>query len=505
MYGSTFSRNLLFIFGPVHCIFLSRMISRSIFRAFSSQATETTQKPRVISFDLPAQIDSTRVVESERRRRKLREKQSSVAASSKQQHAIDEYFPTTALSPQPETLPDVIPVKRPNLWIPSDEKPSITDVGRFMRFSRDSLMSLMPEGLAGDLPRDIFLMPSRTRDVGIMYRKVTHELIQQLEMMGQGTSIPKKGWLLEGKRGSGKSAILNSTVAWARNQGNWVVLFEPLGSRFGKEIANITRSSSGVYIQNELAKEFLERFLLFNKSLVEQIPVDLQYYGRIGVDSTPVEKLERVYLPLISKAVNTDNLCERIEEISRLRNSLVLPSMKSKLANPATVLDICQFGIENGTTFATQAVGELINQLKVQSTFPVLVAIDEWNEMFVVSEYVSTRYDNTIYNGYIPSYHLSLPRMLSRWDGNEFKRGLKLFSTCWSKRNRRQFNPTLLGIKAEEIKQVRNFTKNEFDNYCAYQALTNTSHRFPESKLDYFYMLTQGNGFETRRMMATLY
>ena len=490
----------------VHDIFSSRMISRSIFRLFCSKASETTQKPRVISFDLPAQIDSTRVVESERRRRKLREKQASVVTSAKQQHAIDEYFPTSALTPQPETLPETIPVKRPNLWMKFEEKPSIADVGRYMRFSRDSLMSLMPEGLAGELPRDIFLMPSRTRDVGIMYRKVTHELITQLEMAEQGTSIAKKGWLIEGKRGSGKSAILNATVAWARTQGNWVVLFEPLGSRFGKEIANITRSSSGVYIQNELAKEFLERFLIFNKNLVEQIPVRLEYYGRIGIDSTPVEKLERVYLPLIAKAAaNRDTLCERIEEISRLRNSLVLPTMKSKLAAPATVLDICQFGIDNGSTFATQAVGELINQLKVQSEFPVLVAIDEWNEMFVVSEYVSTRYDNTIYNGYIPSYHLSVPRMLSRWDGHEFKRGLKLFSTCWSKRNRRQFNPTLLGVKPEEIKQVRNFTKNEFHNYCAYQALTNTSHRFPESKLEYFYMLTQGNGFEARRMMATLY
>ena len=486
------------------------MISRNLVRGFCATVSETPQKPRVISFDLPSQIDSTRVVESERRRKKHRDQilSSSATVTSKQQHSVDEYFPTSELSPQPETLPSVESVKRPHLWIRNDEKPTISDVGRYMRFSRDSLMSLMPEGLAGELSRDIFLMPSRTRDIGIMYRKVTHELLTQLSMLKDQTGISKRGWLLEGKRGTGKSAVLNSAVAWARNQGNWVVMFEPLGSRFGKEIADITRSSTGVYIQNELAKEFLERFLLFNRPLLEQIPVRKEYYGRIGVDSSCVEKIERVYLPLIEKSVSnkiTDSLSERISEVSRLRQSLVLPNMKTKLQAPSNVLEICEFGIDNASTFATQAVGEIINQLKVQSEFPVLVAVDEWNEMFVVSEYVSTRYDNTLFNGYIPSYHLCLPRMLSRWDGHEFKRGLKLFSTSWSKRNRRQFDPKLLGIAPEEIKQVRNFTKNEFAHYCAYQALTNISHRFPESKLEYFYMLTQGNGFEARRMMATLY
>jgi small subunit ribosomal protein S29 len=168
------------------------------------------------------------------------------------------------------------------------------------------------------------------------------------------------------------------------------------------------------------------------------------------------------------------------------------------------VAEICEFGTNN-VSYATQAVAELIAQLKTQDKFPVLVALDEFNELFVVSEYVSTRYDNTVFNGYIPSYHLALPRMLSRWDGAEFKRGVKLYATSWAKRNRRQFDPELLGIKPEEIKQVRNFSKSEFMHYLAYQQLSGTSHRFHADKADYFYMLTQGNGFETRRALATLY
>lgn len=29
------------------------------------------------------------------------------------------------------------------------------------------------------------------------------------------------------------------------------------------------------------------------------------------------------------------------------------------------------------------------------------------------------RYDNTIYNGYIPAYHLTMSRLFSKWDGEE--------------------------------------------------------------------------------------
>ncbi len=48
-----------------------------------------------------------------------------------------------------------------------------------------------------------------------------------------------------------------------------------------------------------------------------------------------------------------------------------------------------------------QAVYEMFAQLKNQTTFPCLVMVDEWNECFPVSQYVSLRYDNTRYWGYV--------------------------------------------------------------------------------------------------------
>ena len=456
----------------------------------------------MISFDLPVTIDSTRLAERER----LRKRHLDAGVAKGLSHQIDDFFPTSLISPQPETFSDSLKVKRPHLWLDSSASSSAGDTGRYWRYPREELVGLLPEGLAGELSRDVFLMPSRTRDIGIMHRKATQEIMFQMGLMEGLGCVPKRGWLLEGKRGTGKSAILTSVVAWARQRG-WIVLFEPLGSRWGKEICEITRSSTGVYLQNDLAVQFLDRFLRFNRPMLQALPVNLSFYGRTAIDGSPIETVERVYLPLIEKAVaekNPSSISSRLEEVHRLRKMLKTPSMKDRLAVPTTVLDMCEFGINN-VAFATQAVAELITQLKVQEAFPVLIALDEFNELFPVSEYVSTRYDNTSFNGYIPSYHLALPRMLSRWDGHEFKRGLKLYATTWNRRNRRQWDPTILGIKPEEIKQVRNFTKEEFAFYCAYQALTNTSHNFPQAKLEYFYMLTQGNGFEARRIMATLY
>lgn len=90
------------------------------------------------------------------------------------------------------------------------------------------------------------------------------------------------------------------------------------------------------------------------------------------------------------------------------------------------------FNRERDSTFLSQLVSFA---LSIPSC-PVLgvglgvssLCVDEWNECFPVSEYVSMRYEGSRYNGYIPSYHLSTPRLLSRFDDiQQFKRGTTLF------------------------------------------------------------------------------
>eukprot|EP00933_Yihiella_yeosuensis_P032604 TRINITY_DN26218_c0_g1_i1.p1 TRINITY_DN26218_c0_g1~~TRINITY_DN26218_c0_g1_i1.p1 ORF type:complete len:553 (+),score=98.61 TRINITY_DN26218_c0_g1_i1:170-1660(+) len=407
--------------------------------------------------------------------------------------------------------------KRQHLWIKEEDQDEVgaEDVGRFVRLTRNELIENLPEGGCGELARDLTLIPSRSRDVGLMLRKLSVELIMQLSELRDAKnskgefSIDKAGFLIDGHKGTGKSQVLNLLAIWARRNG-WLVVLEPTPSRYAKEIADIKRSNNGVYIQNEFSQQFLEAMSLANRHMLEEIPIDREAYGSKAIDGESQAVTRRLYEPLIEKTVNTEvenqglSGIERLQRIAAYKRQVRVPSMVDVLPEPQNVWEIVEFGLEN-EAYATQAVAETLLQLQRQTTHPVLVMVDEWNECFPCSEYVSIRYDNTRFNGYIPAYHLSMPRALHRWDGHKYRRGLKICATSWMRAKRRDYRPELLGVKDHEIRTVRNFTQTEFANYVVYMRLMNVLHNFPAEDLEYYYMLTQGNGWQSRRLLSALY
>lgn len=406
-------------------------------------------------------------------------------------------------------------VKRPNLWLRDEATVGVDDVGRFVTLPRDDLISLLPEGACGELARDLMLIPSRTRKVGIMLRKVCIELIMQLSLLRDAKNskgeyrIPKAGFLLDGHSGVGKSQCLNFLVMWARRNG-WLVIMEPHPSRYSREIADIKRSNNGVYIQSEFSQQFLEALSLSNRQQLSEIPVDYSRYGTRALDGEPTSWSRLAYDPLITKTVDRQaedeglTGADRLKRIDQYRRKVKLPSMLDQLPRPENVWEIVEFGLEN-ESYAAQAVAEMFLQLQWQTTHPVLVVVDEWNACFPTSQYVSIRYDNTRFNGYIPAYHLTMPRTLHRWDGGKYRRGLKICATTWRWNNRRDYKPELLGVKDHEIRTVRSFTQHEFANYVTYLRLMNVLHNFPREDLEYFYMMSQGNGHQARKLLSTLY
>ncbi|XP_026190085.1 uncharacterized protein LOC34618445 [Cyclospora cayetanensis] len=425
----------------------------------------------------------------------------------------------------------------------------VEDIGRFRLFSRRRLLELMPEGFAGELNRDMLLIPSSSSPVGIMLRKSTLELQLQLQhfadvqaasydklptdynsgnsrwhTLQQHTSAARHtvntGFLLDGHRGVGKSFVLNYLVTWARENG-WLVLFEPLPSKYARDIGDIKRSSSGVYIQSEFARVFLERFLLFNHPMLADIPVDMKTYGQAALDGVHRKYAARAYEALLESVVAQDLEEMKADfiatsgaqpELEREKLKLwraysqdvSIPSIRSRLKQPTSVLEVALFGAEQ-EAFATQACYEVVEQLKKQTRFNILTVIDEWNECFPVSEYLSMRYEETKFGGRIPAYHLALPRLLSPYNGAQFKRGLKIVATSWKRMKRRDYRPEFLGVKAEDVRTVRNFSPLEFASYVAYLQKKRVLHNFPLDRLNYFYMLCGGNGFEARRLLSTLY
>lgn len=323
--------------------------------------------------------------------------------------------------------------------------------------------------------------------------------------------------------------LLNWLVIWARENG-WLCLFEPFPAKYARDVGDIKRSSAGVYIQSEFAKVFLQRLLLYNEELLQQIPVDLNAYGHAALDGVHRKYAARAYESLLESVVNQDleetkaDVCttagvdpelEGLDEAVRwqreklklwqaYKKDVAIPSIKARLPRPSSVAELALFGVEN-EAFSCQVSYEVFEQIKKQTKFNVLVVVDEWNECFPVSEYVSMRYEATKFGGKIPAYHLAVPRLLSPYNGAQFKRGLKIVATSWSRMRRRDYRPELLGVKPEDIRTVRNFSPLEFACYVSYLQKKGALFNFPADKLQYFYMLCGGNGFHARRLLSTLY
>lgn len=96
------------------------------------------------------------------------------------------------------------------------------------------------------------------------------------------------------------------------------------------------------------------------------------------------------------------------------------------LPKPKTLAEIAQYGIDN-PLFATNALGEIIDQLYNQEEKNVLIAVDQYNDWFRPSEFRSFRYANEN-KYYIPPQDLSLVRMFMNFDGHFIKNGFKLFT-----------------------------------------------------------------------------
>eukprot|EP00916_Digyalum_oweni_P013145 GHVL01021597.1.p1 GENE.GHVL01021597.1~~GHVL01021597.1.p1 ORF type:complete len:485 (-),score=82.02 GHVL01021597.1:1563-2993(-) len=396
-------------------------------------------------------------------------------------------------------------------YIPPGGEASPENIGKIRLFSREELLNLIPEGVCGGMTRDLILLVDQNEPLGIMLRKPTLQIIDQLKRVQNYQNeagvfcIPKRGWLLDGNRGTGKSGVLNYVHAWAK-ENDWLVIQEPNPGRFGHDIGYLKRSNSGIFVQPEFSQTFLERVGISCKDKLLQIPTNLNIYGGIAVDGNSLQKNKIIYYELVGKAVEKEiqSIIENGEikkddelEISRNRlrlwnefkEQINLPSLKEKLKNPSNLYEILEFGVEN-QQYACQAVNELWVQLKEQTTYPLLIIVDEWNNCFPVSEYLSLAYEATKYNGYIPGYHLSMTRLFHRFDGDKFKRGIKLVATSWRKINRRFYRPDLLGIEPHEIRLIRNFSASEFVSYVSYLQGRKIIKNFPYDRLDYYWMMT---------------
>lgn len=397
------------------------------------------------------------------------------------------------------------------------------------------------------------------KGVGLLYRKMAYEIIQELKScevtykwrqkrdsynldeyflekgdsafydknMDRNTKVKedcemkeifnRRSILIDGKRGTGKSCILNTVVLWAKLN-NWFVIFIPDIKKYKFDINTIVRSNTNLYIQPELSRQFLENIVKGNEKFLKELKVSKEIIKNTCLDGTHILYNKRLYDDIIRKTVETEikqdeqfhALSEKEKNFTKQKlykfyyDNIKIPNLLDKFALPSNLFELATIGINN-SAYSNLCIYALFEHLKKQTKFPILIAVDQFNYNLSVSEYLSIHFENTKYNGYIPTYFLTIPKLLIQWDAQKYKRCFKIAVTCWDRENRRNFQPQLLGIQKQEVKTVRNFTLREFKNYICHLFNQNIIYNFDINKLEYFYMLTGGNGFQARKLLTTLY
>eukprot|EP00923_Selenidium_pygospionis_P021083 GHVN01036348.1.p1 GENE.GHVN01036348.1~~GHVN01036348.1.p1 ORF type:complete len:303 (+),score=25.31 GHVN01036348.1:105-911(+) len=210
------------------------------------------------------------------------------------------------------------------LWqIPKERSSamSLIDVGKFRVFHREFLLHALPEGLPDGMAAFSVLHPPNHPYFGVMLRSETVLVANALRQL-QGCKdpagnphIPINGFALDGEAGVGKSAIMMSLAIWGRENG-WLTIFEPTMDYYVRARTPVQRSVSGIYPQNEKSQWFLKRIAVLNKSMLQDIPVNMDVLGAFSSSGVSYDLLTSHCEEMFAKAAEQEIQAEHITEAS---------------------------------------------------------------------------------------------------------------------------------------------------------------------------------------------
>eukprot|EP01016_Furgasonia_blochmanni_P047849 TRINITY_DN7069_c0_g1_i3.p1 TRINITY_DN7069_c0_g1~~TRINITY_DN7069_c0_g1_i3.p1 ORF type:complete len:535 (-),score=119.21 TRINITY_DN7069_c0_g1_i3:242-1846(-) len=310
--------------------------------------------------------------------------------------------------------------------------------------------------------------------------------------------------LFNGPRGIGKSCALLYSTIWALKN-DWIVAKVPSAWDWTHRDLHLDRHPlTGLYLQYQLAREFLADFRRCNLEKIREIPVNMSLYGHYnysGVhkdDPDPNPKLwdpeRQIWSNSWEKFVDEDERYQYAE-----KNREMSTFIAERLQNPKTLLDIVDFGIKE-KNFSIGAVYELLEQLYNLESHCVLIAVDDFNWFYRPSSYPSFRYASQKgMESSVPPYHLSLCRAFMNFDGHKIRNGIKLASTSFKKLYRHDFDIDKINFARGYEIALNSMPLDDFRRYM-YHANFLKLWKEPRPsffKTDLIYLATQGNYGET--------
>ena len=287
---------------------------------------------------------------------------------------------------------------------------------------------------------------------------------------------------------------------WAHYK-KWIVLNVPSAFDWTqKEWKYIRHPLTGIYIQNELAQHWLKFFKNANEELLKQIPVDLKTYGLYnlsGQHDSECPAVPNIYYE--DRKVHFEDHKQFLTEEEILldaeTNKDFRVRLKEKLIEPGTVLDILNYGLEN-EFFATNALYEVLEQIRLQEKFCVLKVIDSYNFMFKRTIFPSFRYaSDTKLSSTVPPYHLAVPRAFLNFDGHKLKNGFVLCASSVRNFHKHIFNPQSIDFPLGYSHEMKGLLLDDYRNMCHYYLQSEfwLSDNIAKNSSDFLWIHTQGN------------
>ncbi|KAI9062639.1 hypothetical protein FKP32DRAFT_1758798 [Trametes sanguinea] len=233
-----------------------------------------------------------------------------------------------------------------------------------MAFPQDESPALKAFGLPRNILVDYLLLAKPCSVV----RQVTVDVLDQLDNAAGSSSLDSR-IVLTGKAGSGKSYLMLQAVQYCI-QKQWLTLYIPRAiSLVNSSTAYAYDARTQTYGQPAFAQQLLKRFADVNAALLQSLTVQNSY-------------------PLEDRTVPTG----------------------------APLADLINVGTEV-QNYAPTVLNALLDELALQTKYPVLLAVDDFQALYCTSQYRDPFFRS------VKSYHLMLPRALL-----EFASGKKSFA-----------------------------------------------------------------------------
>ena len=304
-----------------------------------------------------------------------------------------------------------------------------SDAGKVYPLPKKTIESVFPEGLCGLMHKMLFGLTRRRHGPeknsspwydsilkdhpGVLIRKEAVYIISELSKTGTlkgSPKMPTPGFLLDGPPGSGKSMIINHCVHWARSTGDWLVVFLPEPSRLVLGYGLFQRGEGDdakkIY-QPEYAETILKQIQTANKDKLSKIA----YTGSEGA-----------------------NCAEAIEGFLAQTVSAKEKTAMSVLVN-------------------------VMDALKNQTAFPLLVAVDEMNALRGVSCYLDLEMKP------VPASNVVIAEIFGRFLEADYARGVVLGAAT---RTGLFQNVPLPPFNRKPV-QVPGISRDELKNFLTFQ------------------------------------